>query len=137
MKQIFSRQTSKGLLVVSHDCAHVFATLDGRLMPAGIRQLGRAIDHPLGCITHTIGGNVALFQADMAAIASAVALFEKRALLVRACDSGGAFPGSKEWKRAIATERTLDDFDAAHPEIVAALAEKNAREQAEVAARVD
>jgi len=137
MKQIFSRQTSKGLLVVSHDCGDLFATLDGRTIGAIIQAIAQPVDYPLGRITHTIGGNVALFEADMAAIASAVAPFEKRASLVRACDSGGAFPGSKEWKRAVAAERTLVDFDAAHPEIVSALAEKNAREQAEVAAWVD
>jgi len=137
MKQIFSRQTSKGLLVVSHDCGELFATLEGRTIGAIIQAIAQPVDHQLGRITHTIGGNVALFQADMAAIASAVALFEKRVSLVRACDSGGAFPGSKEWKRATEAERSLDAFDAAHPEIIVALAEKNAREQAEVAARVD
>jgi len=137
MKQIFSRQTSKGLLVVSHDCANVFATLDGRLMPAGIRRLGRAIDHPLGCVTHTIGNNWLLTDADMAAISSAVALFEKRTLLVRASSTYGSFPGSNRWKRAISAEKSLSDFDAAHPEIASALAEKSARKRAEVAARVD
>lgn len=137
MRQIFSRQTSKGRLVVSHDCGELFATLDGRPIGAIIQALTQPVDHPLGRITHTIGGNVALFVSDMATITSAVALFERRRILSWMCDPGGAFPDSNRWKRAIAAERTLDDFDASHPEIVAALAEKNARKQSEVAARVD
>ena len=137
MKQIFSRQTSKGLLVVSHDCGELSATLDGRSIGAIIQAIAQPVDHQLGRITHTIGGNVALFQADMAAIASAVALFEKRARLTRACQSDDAFLDFNEWSRAVRKTKALVDFDAVHPEIASALAEKNARKQAEVAARVD
>lgn len=58
------------------------------------------------------------------------ALIQTRRDLSCACDSDGAFPGSRAWTRAQAAEKALAAFDAAHPEVLAAIQADHAAKMA-------
>lgn len=57
-------------------------------------------------------------------------MIETRRSLSYACDSDGAFPGSKAWARAQAAEKKLAAFDSAHPEVLVAIQAEHAAEMA-------
>ena len=61
-------------------------------------------------------------------------LREEREYLVFLLGDGTAFPGSVEYKSDIAAEATLKEFDAAHPEVFAAIQSERAASDAKVSA---
>ncbi len=125
---IVSRETSKGLLLVSVVNGKIVATLAGKLIGSDFGTMPKAIVVPAGKLTHHVGV-CALFAPEAALIASALDASRKaylatpagrRAEFVAALCETDAFPGSKAWNKANAARNALAAFDLAHPEVLAA-----------------
>lgn len=127
-----SRQTSKGLLVVSVDSAgKIVATLAGKPINSSFGQMRPAAKSPLGLVTHLVGmgdTQCGILAAEGAALDAAIATARAaylatpaglRAALVSALGDDGAYPGSGAWLRAERARKALAAFDLAHPEVLA------------------
>ena len=124
---LVSRETSKGLLLVSVVGREIVATLAGKAIGSDFGAMHKAIVVPAGNLTHHVGV-CALFAPEAAAIQSALDAARKaylatpagqRAELVARLGDDGAFPGSPAWRKATAARDALQAFDSAHPEVLA------------------
>lgn len=123
---IFSRQTSKGPLVVEIDSGEVLASLNG--YPVGVREISRlAAPADIRGVkyTHSINQTIALTEAEFNAIQAAKAAFAKsprgrRLALTQelARCTPGAYPGTEAWHRENAALKALAAFDDEHPEVL-------------------
>jgi hypothetical protein len=124
---IVSRETSKGLLLVSVVDGKIVATLENQAIGSDFGTMPRAIPTPNGLLTHHVG-MCALYAIEAAMISARVTADRaaylrtpagRRAALVSALGDDSAFPGTRAWLANDAARKALAAFDAAHPEVLA------------------
>ena len=121
------RTTSLGRIIMTVTDGKVTMTLNGKTQDGWLNELAKPLVKDGVTYSHSFGGfaiRAEEAQAALQAIAehNASPAGQRLALAQElASVDAGAYPGSREFARGQAVEAKIAAFDAAHPEVIAAL----------------